>query len=98
MKVEKKLGFVSSFNFVSERDCKVEKELLNTIKVNDFEYGVHGLYHDGKLFSSEEEFLKRAKKINHYLKEWDAVGFRVSAMHHNLDRIGAFDIEYNLST
>ncbi len=60
--VEKQFGFVSSFNFVPERDYKVEKELLNTIKVNRFEYGVHGLYHDGKLFSSEEEFLKKAKR------------------------------------
>jgi len=98
MEVEKELGFVSSFNFVPERDYKVEKELLDTLNQNGFEYGVHGLYHDGKLFSSEEEFLKRAVKINGYLKEWGAVGFRAPAMHHNLDWIGALDIEYDLST
>jgi len=98
MEVEKELGFVSSFNFVPERDYKVEKELLNTLKQNGFEYGVHGLNHDGKLFSSEEEFFKRAVKINHYLKEWNAVGFRAPAMHHNLDWIGALEVEYDLST
>lgn len=98
MEVEKELGFVSSFNFVPERDYKVEKELLDTLKQNGFEYGVHGLYHDGKLFSSEEEFFKRAKKINLYLKKWGAVGFRAPAMHHNLYWIGAIDIEYDLST
>jgi len=96
--VEKQLGFVSSFNFVPERDCKVKKELLNTIKVNGFEYGVHSLYHDGKLSSSEEKFLKRAKKINQYLKKWGAVGFRAPAIHHNLDWICELDIEHNLST
>lgn len=69
MEIEKQLGFVSSFYFVPERDYKVEKKLLNTLTVNGFEYGVHGLYHDGKLFSSEEKFLNRAKKINRYLKE-----------------------------
>jgi peptidoglycan/xylan/chitin deacetylase (PgdA/CDA1 family) len=98
MEVEKQLGFISSFNFVPERDYAVEKELLFTLKENGFEYGVHGLNHDGKLFSSEEEFLKRAEKINYYLKGWGAVGFRAPAMHHNLDWIGALDIKYDLST
>ncbi len=98
MEVEKELGFVSSFYFVPERDYIVERELLNSLIQNGFEYGVHGLYHDGKLFSTEEEFLKRAKKINHYLKDWNTVGFRAPAMHHNLDLIGALDIEYDLST
>lgn len=98
MEVEKELGFVSSFYFVPERDYIVERELLNSLIENGFEYGVHGLYHDGKLFSTEEEFLKRAKKINHYLKDWNTVGFRAPAMHHNLDLIGALDIEYDLST
>lgn len=98
MEIEKELGFVSSFNFVPERDYKVEKNLLDTLKQNGFEYGVHGLYHDGKLFSSRQEFLRRAKKINQYLKDWGAVGFRAPSMHHNLEWIGDLDIEYDLST
>jgi hypothetical protein len=98
MQIEKDLGFVSSFNFIPERDYQVEKSLLDTLRENGFEYGVHGLTHNGKLFSSENEFLKRAKKINDYLKDWGAVGFRAPSMHHNLDWIGALDIEYDLST
>ena len=98
MQLEKELGFVSSFNFVPERDYKVSKEILSTLKSNGFEYGIHGLNHDGKLFSSEAEFLKRAEKINIYLSDWEAVGFRAPAMHHNLDLIGALNIEYDLST
>lgn len=98
MKVEKELGFVSSFNFVPERDYIVQKDLLNEIIMNGFEYGVHGLHHDGKLFSSEKVFLERSKKINQYLKEWNAVGFRAPAMHHNLDLIGKLNIAYDLST
>lgn len=98
MEIEKKLGFVSSFNFVPERDYKVEKEILHTLRENGFNYGVHGLYHDGKLFSSESEFLRRASKINSYLKDWNTNGFRAPAMHHNLDWIGALNIEYDMST
>ena len=98
MQVEKELGFVSSFNFIPERDYIVEQELLDTLKENGFEFGVHGLHHDGKLFSSERIFLKRSKKINEYLENWKSVGFRAPAMHHNLDWIGELNISYDMST
>ena len=42
--------------------------------------------------------MKRAARINHYLKEWNSVGFRSPAMHCNLDWLGNLDIEYDAST
>ena len=98
MKIEKEMGFVSSFNFVPERDYAVESELLSKLKMNGFEVGVHGLHHDGKLFQNEKLFFERAKKINQYLLEWNAVGFRAPSMHHNLELIGSLNLEYDLST
>ena len=98
MQLEMELGFRSSFNFVPERDYNVNSELLNKLRDCGFEYGLHGLCHDGKLFSSKEVFLNRAQRINFYLKKWDAVGFRSPAMHHNLDWIGSLKIKYDLST
>ncbi len=95
--VEKKLGFVSSFNFVPER-YSVDPELRSYIRSQGFEVGVHGLYHDGKLFQSKKTFDTRVPQINRYLKEWQAVGFRSPAMHHNLDWIGDLDVKYDLST
>lgn len=96
--LEKKYGFVSSFNFVPERDYTVTKDLLERLKNDGFEVGVHGLYHDGKLFESRKLFDQRKEKINKYLKSWDVKGFRAPAMHHNLEYIGELDIEYDLST
>ena len=49
-------------------------------------------------FYSEKIFLKRAKKINNYLKDWGAVGFRAPSMIHNLEWIGGLDILYDMST
>ena len=95
--IEKELGLRSSFNFVPERYIK-SHEVHQYLKDNGFEIGVHGLKHDGKLYASEEIFKQRAVKINKYLKEWDAVGFRSPAMHHNLDWIHYLNIEYDLST
>ncbi|MCZ7609055.1 MAG: hypothetical protein M5U17_02710 [Ignavibacterium sp.] len=97
LEIEKKLGFRSSFNLVPER-YKVDKELRDFIVNEGFEVGVHGLYHDGKLFRSKRIFSERALKINHYLREWNIVGFRAPAVQHNLEWIGELDIEYDLST
>ncbi len=97
LKVEKSLGFKSSFNFVPERYI-VSPELRKYITDNGFEVGVHGLNHDGKLFRSKEIFNERVVKINNYLKEWKAQGFRAPAMHHNLEWIKELNIEYDLST
>lgn len=95
--IEQSFGFRSSFNFVPERypvDPGLRKQLIAT----GFEVGVHGLNHDGKLYKNGKVFQERAVKINRYLKEWGAVGFRSPAMHHNLEWIYELDIEYDAST
>jgi hypothetical protein len=97
LELEKKLGFKSSFNFVAER-YKVDKELRELIVSEGFEVGIHGIKHDGKKFKNRKIFSERAKKINHYIKEWNIVGFRAPAVQHNLEWIGELDIEYDLST
>jgi len=97
MELEETLGFRSSFNFVPER-YSVDAALRRSLTDNGFEVGVHGLNHDGKLYESRKTFQKRAAKINAYLKEWNAVGFRSPAMHHNLEWIHDLDIEYDAST
>ncbi len=95
--LERSLGFRSSFNFVPMRYPGFP-ELRDYLVENGFEVGVHGLYHDGKYYKSRMIFRKRASKINGYLKEWNAVGFRMPSMEHNLDWIHDLHIEYDSST
>ena len=95
--VEETIGVRSSFNFVPER-YDVDPALRQTLTEKGFEVGVHGLNHDGKLYESRKTFQKRAAKINKYLKEWDAVGFRSPAMHHNLEWLHDLDVEYDASS
>jgi len=97
MQVEEQLGFRSSMYFVPERYC-VSADLRHDLTSRGFEVGVHGLNHDGKLYESEDEFKRRAVRINQYLKEWQCSGFRSPAMHHNLDWLGKLDVEYDAST
>lgn len=91
------MGFRSLFSFVPER-YKVSPELRKDLVKRGFEVGVHGLRHDGKLFLSRERFNRDAIKINHYLREWEAVGFVSPSMHRNLEWMHALDIEYDAST
>lgn len=97
MEIEQQYGIVSSFNFVPERYI-VSPQLRKKLTDSGFEVGVHGLKHDGKLYNSRKIFLERAKKINGYLKDWNASGFRSPAMHHNLDWLRDLNIEYDSST
>jgi peptidoglycan/xylan/chitin deacetylase (PgdA/CDA1 family) len=97
MEIERRLGFRSSFHFVPER-YSVSSDLRKDIKKNGFDIGVHGLRHDGRLFSSKRIFQIRAPLINNYLKEWNAVGFSSPSMHHNLDWMTLLNIEYAMTT
>lgn len=97
VEMEGRLGFHSSYNFVPEK-YKVTAELRKDLEAKGFEVGVHGLNHDGKYFNSRAIFSDRARRINGYLKEWNAVGFRMPAMHHKLDWFHDLHIEYDAST
>lgn len=97
MQLEQELGFVSSFNFVPER-YRVLPDLRAMLTANGFEVGVHGLLHDGRLFESRRLFLARAERINHYLGEWQAVGFVSPSSHHHLEWMHDLHIEYDSST
>lgn len=96
--LEMNLGFRSSFNFIPEGEYSVSNELIDWLKQNGFEVGVHDLHHDGKLFDSRSTFEKNAIKINQYLKKWDAVGYRSGFMLHNLCWFHDLDILYDAST
>ena len=94
--LEESLGFRSSFNFVCER-YPLDQQLMQELRLRGFEIGVHGLKHDGKLFSSYSEFSRRADRINHYLKEFGAVGFRAPLTHRHPGWMQKLEIEYDLS-
>jgi len=98
MQLEMELGFRSSFNFVPEGEYRVPFELRQELVSNGFEIGVHDLHHDGKLYSTRNGFLRKSKRINYYLKEWGASGFRGAFMFHNLTWLHDLNIQYDCST
>lgn len=97
-RLEAGLGFKSAFNFVPEGDYRVTSDLRAELAEQGFEIGVHDLKHDGKLFNSWRHFRDSAEKINAYLREWGASGYRSGFMLRNLDWLHALDIQYDAST
>ena len=98
MQLEREMGFRSSFNFIPEGSYPVPPELREELVQNGFEVGVHDLQHDGRLYQSRANFNKKARRINHYLKEWNATGFRSGFMLHNLNWLHELEIKYDMST
>lgn len=96
--LELSLGFRSSFNFVPEGEYAVPAELRAWLVANGFEVGVHDLRHDGKLFQSRAAFATQARRINTYLREWNAAGFRAGFMLHRLNWLHDLEVRYDAST
>jgi hypothetical protein len=94
--LDARYGFRSSFNFVAERYA-LDRGLMEELRQRGFEVGVHGLKHDGKLFSSRSVFDARAGRINHYLKDFGAAGFRAPLTHRNPEWMQSLEVEYDLS-
>ena len=97
MEIEESLGFRSSFNFVPER-YTVSKTLLKDITDRGFQVCVHGLKHDGKLFSSRKIFERRSIRINQYIKEWGVEGFTTPSMLRNPEWIYDLNVKHCTST
>lgn len=97
MDIDEAHGFRSSFQVVPEERYPVPTKYLDQITSRGFEVNVHDLSHDGLLFTEHDEFLRRAKRINQYGREFGAVGFRSGALYRNADWYDALDFQYDMS-
>ncbi len=84
IEIERRHGFVSSWNFVAEW-YPIEDGLFEHVRAAGCEVGLHGIKHDGRLFESRARFESELPAIHRYLAEWEAVGFRSPATHRNAD-------------
>lgn len=97
MDIDESYGFKASFQVVPEKRYELPDEYVREIRGRGFEFNIHDLNHDGNLYRDREEFLRRAKKINAYAKQYDARGFRAGALYRNPEWYGAFEFSYDMS-
>ena len=97
MDLDDSFGIKSAFQIIPEGRYPVTKDFLSGIRSRGFEINVHDLNHDGNLFASQREFLRRVVAINRYGKQFEAAGFRAGVMYRNQEWFSALDFEYDMT-
>ena len=97
MDLDDKYGIKASFQIVPEDRYEVPKSYIDEIWKRGFEVTVQDLNHDGRLFWEHQQFAERAIKINRYVREYNASGFRSAVLYRNQDWYDALDVEYDMS-
>lgn len=97
MAAEKDSGMVASYEIVPEQRYEVSPDYLIMIREGGCEVCVHGLNHDGRLFTERGEFERRASRINEYGRRFGARGFRSPVIYRNAEWMSALDFSYDMS-
>jgi hypothetical protein len=97
MDMEDEVGIKGSFQIIPEQRYQVTDDFLDSIRQRGFELVVHDLNHDGRLFSSKDQFLRRAIHINSYKERFGASGFRAAVLYRRQEWFDALDFSYDMS-
>lgn len=95
--LEREMGLRSSWNFVPRRRYEVSPDLIRTLAADDFEIGVHGLYHDGRDLESRSVLAKRLPAMREAAARWNATGFRAPATQRDWKLMTALGFDYDSS-
>ena len=93
---ERELGYRSSWNFVPLR-YQVPDDLVDALKQDGCEVGVHGLRHDGRDLGSQRLLARRLPMMREYADRWQAVGFRSPATQRRWEMMPQLGFEYDSS-
>ena len=93
---ERARGLRSAWNLVPER-YPVADELLDALRSEDCEIGVHGLRHDGRDLASRRMMRKRMPAIREWADRWGAVGFRSPATQRSWELMPQLGFDYDSS-
>ena len=97
MDLDEAHGMPASFQVVPEARYDVPERFLTSLRRRGFEVNVHDLDHDGRLFDSRTEFVRRAARINDYVKAFGSRGFRAGVMYRNQEWFDHLDVSYDMS-
>lgn len=97
MDVDEAFGIKAAFGIVPEERYEVPAALLESMRARGFEVIIQDLNHDGRLFDDKQEFLRRAKIINRYGREFGASGFRAAVLYRKPEWYDALDFAFDMS-
>jgi hypothetical protein len=94
--VELEEGYRSSWNFVPCNGYVVEHKVLERLRGDGFEIGVHGLFHDGRDVLPRT-LPGRLPAIRAYADQWGAVGFRSPGTIRSAQMLSKLGFDYDSS-
>jgi hypothetical protein len=97
MDMDDSAGIRASFHLIPEGRYQISTPLVQAFRDRGFEVNIHDLNHDGRLFRDNDEFSRRAVRINRYGKMYGATGFRSGVLYRNQDWFGALDFSFDMS-
>jgi len=97
MDLDDSFGIKASFQVVPEGRYAVSSTFLDNIRKRGFEYGIQDLNHDGRLFDSRQEFLRRADIINRYAAQHAVKGFRSAVLYRKPDWFDKLNFSFDMS-
>ena len=92
--IEERLGFRSAWNLPLAQ-YPIDWKVVERLQARGFEFGAHGLSHDGRLFRSEKDFAQLAPLLNRLAREHGLRGFRGPSTLRRAEWIDALDIDHD---
>lgn len=92
--IEEKFGFRSAWNIPLDQ-YPVDWHVVERLRARSFEFGAHGLRHDGHLFRSHGDFSKLAPKLTTLAREHQMRGFRAPSTLRQLDWLCTLDFDFD---
>ncbi len=94
--LEQKYGFLSSWNLPLNQ-YPIDWGRVERLRARGFEFGAHGLAHDGRLFRSEADFAELAPLLQRLSREHSLRGFRAPSTLRCAEWIANMQYDYDSS-
>jgi len=92
--IEERLGFKSAWN-IPLGEYPVDWSKVQRLQVRGFEFGAHGLRHDGRLFRSIREFRVLKQTLESKAREHGMRGFRSPSTLRRIEWLTSLDFDFD---
>lgn len=96
VELEERHGFRSAWNLPLAQ-YPIDWERVAQLRARGFEFGSHGLSHDGRLFRSARDFAELGPTVERLAAEHGLRGFRAPSTLRNLQFIASMDFDFDSS-
>jgi len=94
--LEDRYGFRSAWNLPLDQ-YPIDWTRVDNLRAQGFEFGAHGLRHDGMLFRSRKHFLELAPRVESLAREHGLRGFRSPSTLRNAQWLSGMDFDFDCS-